>query len=109
LKGQVDTIEAPVATLVEEDIQATGAGSVSELLTRISPQTGSGRGRGGGQPVVLVKGQRVANFRELRNLPPESIRRVEILPETVALKYGFPPDTRVVNLILKPKFRSTSI
>ena len=113
LKGQVDTIEAPIATLDEADIQATGAGSVSELLARISPQTGSGRGRGGGggggQPVVLVNGQRVANFRELRNFPPEAIRRVEILPETVALKYGFPPDTRVVNLILKPKFRSKSI
>jgi outer membrane receptor protein involved in Fe transport len=111
LKGQVDTVEAPIATLNEADIQATGAGSVSELLSRISPQTGSGRGRGGGggQPVVLVNGQRVTNFRELRNFPPEAIRRVEILPESVALKYGFPPDTRVVNLILKPKFRSKSI
>ena len=110
LKGEVDTIEAPIATLDEADIQATGAGSVAELLTRISPQTGSGRGRGGGgQPVVLVNGQRVSSFRELRNFPPEAIRRVEILPESVALKYGFPPDTRVVNLILKPKFRSKSI
>ncbi len=110
IKGQVDTVEAPIATLNEADIQATGASSVGELLTRISPQTGSGRGRGGGgMPVVLVNGQRVTNFRELRNFPPEAIRRVEILPETVALKYGFPPDTRVVNLILKPKFRSKSV
>ncbi len=111
LKGQVDTVEAPVATLDEADIQATGASSVAELLTRISPQTNSGRGRGGngGQPVVLVNGQRVSNFRELRNFPPEAIRRVEILPESVALKYGFPPDSRVVNLILKPKFRSKTL
>ena len=111
LKGQVDTVEAPVATLDEADIQATGASSVAELLTRISPQTNSGRGRGGngGQPVVLVNGQRVTNFRELRNFPPEAIRRVEILPESVALKYGFPPDSRVVNLILKPKFRSKTL
>ncbi len=111
IKGQVDTVEAPVATLNEADIQATGASSVAELLTRISPQTNSGRGRGGngGQPVVLVNGQRVTNFRELRNFPPEAIRRVEILPESVALKYGFPPDSRVVNLILKPKFRSKTL
>ena len=110
--GQVDTVEAPVATLNEADIEATGATSVAELLTRISPQTNSGRGRGGnggGQPVVLVNGQRVTNFRELRNFPPEAIRRVEILPESVALKYGFPPDSRVVNLILKAKFRSKTI
>ena len=111
LRGQVDTAEAPIATLNEADIQATGASSIAELLTRISPQTGSGRGRGGGggTPVVLVNGQRVTNFRELRNFPPEAIRRVEILPESVALKYGFPPDSRVVNLILKPKFRSRSV
>ncbi|MFM5893340.1 MAG: TonB-dependent receptor plug domain-containing protein, partial [Novosphingobium sp.] len=112
IKGKVDTVEAPVATLDEADIQATGATSVAELLSRVSPQTNSGRGRGGsggGQPVVLVNGQRVTNFRELRNFPPEAIRRVEILPESVALKYGFPPDSRVVNLILKAKFRSKTI
>ena len=108
LRGQVETDEAPIATFDENDIQALGASSVGELLSRISPQTGSGRGRasGGGMPVVLVNGQRVTNFREMRNFPPEAIQRVEILPETVALKYGFPPDTRVVNLILKKKFRS---
>ena len=114
LRGQVDTVEAPIAVFDEADIQSTGATSVGELLARISPQTGSGRGRGGGgggggMPVVLVNGQRVTNFRELRNFPPEAIRRVEILPESVALKFGFPPDTRVVNLILKPKFRSRSV
>ncbi|MFM5893646.1 MAG: TonB-dependent receptor, partial [Novosphingobium sp.] len=112
IKGKVDTVEAPVAVLDEADIQATGATSVADLLSRVSPQTNSGRGRGGsggGQPVVLVNGQRVSNFRELRNFPPEAIRRVEILPESVALKYGFPPDSRVVNLILKPKFRSKTI
>ena len=108
LRGQVDTDEAPIASFDENDIQALGASSVGELLSRISPQTGSGRGRaaGGGMPVVLVNGQRVTNFREMRNFPPEAIQRVEILPESVAQKYGFPPDARVVNLILKKKFRS---
>ncbi len=104
--GQVDAAQAPIATLNEDDIAALGAGSVGELLTRIAPQTGSGRGRGGGFPVVLVNGQRITNFREMRNFPPEAIQRVEILPEEVALRFGFPPDTRVVNLILKKKFRS---
>ena len=124
IRGQVDTAETPIATFNEEDITALGASSVGDLLSQISPQTGSGRGRGGGaggggaggggaggggMPVVLVNGQRITSFREMRNFPPEAIRRVEVLPETVALKYGFPPDTRVVNLILKPKFRSKSV
>ncbi len=110
LRGRVDTPLSPVATFDEAEIQAMGVGSVSELLSRVSPQTGSGRGRGeGGMPIVLVNGQRITNFREMRNYPPESIKKVEILPEEVALKFGFPPDTRVVNLILKDKFRSIAV
>ncbi len=60
-------------------------------------------------PLILVNGQRVTNFRELRNYPPEAIKRVEILPEEVALRFGSPPNTRVVNLILKDKFASRAI
>lgn len=106
IKGQVDAPEAPIATLDENDIASLGASSVSQLLERISPQTGSGRGRGSGPPVVLVNGQRITNFREMRNYPPEAIRRVEVLPEEVALRFGFPPDARVVNLILKDNFQN---
>lgn len=109
-RGQIDAPQPAVATFDEKDIQALGAGSIGELLTRIAPQTGSGRGRGGGgMPVILVNGQRITNFREMRNFPPEAIRRIEVLPEEVALRYGFPPDSRVVNLILKPHFRSRSM
>lgn len=104
IKGQVDAPEPPVATYDETDIAALGAASVSELLDRISPQTGSGRGRGNGPPLVLVNGQRITNFREMRDYPPEAIKRVEVLPEEVALRFGFPPDARVVNLILKDNF-----
>lgn len=108
--GQIDAPQAPIATFDETEIQALGAGSVGELLTRVSPQTGSGRGRGGGgMPLVLVNGQRITNFREMRNYPPEAIKRVEILPEEVALRFGAPPNTRVVNLILKDNFSSRSL
>ncbi len=62
--GQIDAPQAPIATFDETEIQALGAGSVGELLTRVSPQTGSGRERGGGgMPLVLVNGQRITNFR----------------------------------------------
>lgn len=108
LRGQVETDQPPVATYDEAEIAALGAGSITELLGRVSPQTGSGRGRGG-QPVILVNGQRITNFREMRNFPPEAIRRMEVLPEEVALKYGFAPDARVINFILKDNFRSRSV
>ncbi|WP_421839327.1 TonB-dependent receptor [Novosphingobium sp.] len=106
VRGEVETAVPPIITLSEDDIAAYGAGSLQALLTALAPQTGTGRGRGDGTPSVLLNGLRIASFREIRSIPPEAIRRVEVLPEEVALKYGFRPDQRVVNFILKDKFRS---
>ncbi|MEO6114203.1 MAG: TonB-dependent receptor plug domain-containing protein, partial [Sphingomicrobium sp.] len=91
------------------DIRATGATSISELLDAVAAQTGSARGRDGGRPVLLLNGQRISGFRELRDLPPEAIERMEILPEEVALKYGYSADQRVVNIVLRRRFNSTSV
>ena len=106
IKGQVDAAQPPVAVFDEEAIASYGVGSIQELLTAISPQTSSGRGRGDGMPVILLNGMRISGFREMRGLPPEAIRRVEVLPEEVALKFGYRPDQRVVNFILKDSFSS---
>lgn len=106
IPGQVEAAQPPLAVMDEEDIAAYGVNSISDLLDAISPQTGTGRGRGATMPVILVNGQRITSFRELRDYPPEAIRRVEILPEEVALRFGYAPDQRVVNFILKDHFRS---
>ena len=108
LPGAVDTPYAPIQTFDEEDIAAYGASSIAELLAAIAPQTGSGRGRGSGRPIILVNGQRITNFREMRNIPPEAIRQMQVLPEEVALKFGYSANLRVVNLILKDKFAATT-
>ena len=92
--------------LNSRDVRATGATSIQELLAAIAPQTGSARGRGG--PVLLLNGQRISGFGEVRDLPPEAIERVEILPEEVALKYGYSADQRVVNIVLRRRFNSTA-
>src|SRR5688572_6989416 len=91
------------------DIRATGATSISELLDSVASQASSARGRGGGRPIVLLSGQRISGFREIRDLPAEAIERMEILPEEVALKYGYAADQRVVNIVLRRRFNSTSI
>ncbi|WP_309622692.1 TonB-dependent receptor [Novosphingobium sp.] len=109
LRGQLETPQQPIAVLNEGDIQALGVGSIGELVARVAPQTGSGRGRSDGQPVIMVNGQRITNFREMRNFPPEAIQRVEILPEETAQRYGYPPDSRVINLILKKKYRAFAV
>ncbi len=98
----------PEKTLDPRDVRATGATNITELLDAIAPEIGSARGRGGEQPVLLLNGQRISSFRELRDIPTEAIIRVEILPEEVALKYGYRADQRVVNIVLRQRFRSTA-
>ena len=106
IKGQVEVVQPPIAVLDEEEIASYGVDSLQDLVAALAPQIGTGRGRGDGGPVFLVNGMRVSNFREIRSLPPEAVRRVEILPEEVALKFGYRPDSRVVNFILKDHFRA---
>ena len=109
LRDQVDAPQPPLVVYGEEDIAAFGASSIGDLVAQAAPQTGSGRGRGGGHPVILFNGQRISNFREMRNIPPEAIRRMEVLPEEVALRFGYSPDQRVINFILKPDYSSKSL
>lgn len=101
----VSDIQADV-TLSPQDIDAFGASSLADLLQQLSPQTRSGRGRGGDAPVVLINGRRVSGFAEIRNIPPEAIQRVDVLPEETALSYGFRADQRVVNFVLRDQFRA---
>jgi hypothetical protein len=95
-------------TLTSRDIRATGATNISDLLDSLASQLGSARGRSSGRPILLLNGQRISGFREMRDLPPEAIERMEILPEEVALKYGYAADQRVVNIVLRRRFNSTS-
>ena len=107
-RGSVIGDIPPEKTLTSRDIRATGATSINELLDSLESQIGSARGRSGGRPILLLNGQRISGFRELRDLPPEAIERMEILPEEVALKYGYSADQRVVNIVLRRRFNSTS-
>jgi len=90
------------------DIQSYGVSTLTELLTELAPQTNSSQGRGGETPVVLLNGKRISGFQEVRDIPTEAILRVDILPEEAALKYGFTADQKVVNFVLRPRFRSAT-
>ena len=106
-RGSVVGDIPPERTFDSRDVRATGATNINELLEALAPEIGSARGRSGGRPVTLLNGQRISSFRELRDIPTEAISRVEILPEEVALKYGYRADQKVVNIVLRQRFRST--
>jgi hypothetical protein len=97
----------PETILKSRDVKATGATSFDELLDAIAPDIGVARGAGAARPLVLLNGRRVSNYRELRDIPIEAISRVDILPEQVALKYGYPPDQKVVNVVLQNRYSET--
>ncbi len=107
-RGSVQGDIEPEITLDAEQLRAYGASNIAELLTALEPLTRSARGRGSGGPVVLLNGRRTSGFQEIRNIPTEAIERTEILPEEVALTYGFSADQRVVNIVLKAQFRQAT-
>jgi hypothetical protein len=91
------------------DIRAYGVSSVADLLAELAPEITSARGRGGEAPAVLLNGRRISSFAEIRDLPTEAILRVDILPEEVALKYGYSADQKVVNIVLRRRFRALTV
>ena len=108
IRGSVITDVPAIEVLEAADISSYGASSLEDLLAALGPQTTSARGRGSGRPAILLNGRRISGFREIRDLPPEAIERVEVFPEELALQYGFSPDQRVINFILKKNFDSLS-
>lgn len=105
LHGSVQADVPPVLELNEADIAAYGSGSIADLISALGSQVQGG----GGPPVILVNGMRISSFRELRSYPPEAIEKVEVFPEEVAQRYGYSPDQRVVNFILKRNYASREI
>ena len=108
-RGSVVGEAVPEITLDQREIRALGVSSVDELLAVLEPQLSSGRGRGGGRPITLVNGMRISSYAEIRDLPPEAIVRMEILPEEVSLRYGYRADQRVVNFVLRRRFNATTV
>ncbi|NUQ18490.1 MAG: TonB-dependent receptor plug domain-containing protein [Sphingomonas sp.] len=106
-RGSVVGDIPPVNVLDSHDVKATGASSFDELLEAIAPDIGVARGSGSARPLVLLNGRRVSSYRELRDIPIEAVSRVDILPDEVALKYGYPPDQKVVNVVLQNRFTET--
>ncbi|WP_298160809.1 TonB-dependent receptor [Brevundimonas sp.] len=106
LRGAVQGDIPPDLSLDADQLRAYGASNIAELLTALEPLTRSSRSSSG--PVILLNGRRTSGFQEIRNIPFEAIERTDILPEQVALTYGYTADQRVVNIVLKAQFRQAT-
>lgn len=108
LRGSVITEVPPIVELDANDVASYGVSSIEDLVSELTSQTTSNRGRGSGRPIVLINGQRTSGFRDIRDLPPEAIKSVQVFPEELALQYGYAPDARVINFILQDDYTGFS-
>jgi hypothetical protein len=105
-RGSVNTDVPPTLTYNALALKTYGADNVEELINALGPTVKSARVGENGSPVVLLNGRRVSGFAEVANIPTEAIERLEVFPETVARKFGYRPDQKVVNVVTYAKFSS---
>ena len=103
--GSVIADVAPVAVLDAAQLRSLGT-NLDDILRQLKPLTTSASGA---DPVFLLNGRRVSGYQEIQSLPPEAIERTEVMPETEASRFGFPPTVRLVNFITKRHFRALGV
>ena len=91
----------PLLELSPSELDSYGADTLSDLVTALRPLTRSSRTDQ--MAVVLINGH-LAGQTEFDNLPREAVERVEVLPESVALQYGFSENQRVLNFVLREHY-----
>ncbi|HWW11170.1 MAG TPA: TonB-dependent receptor, partial [Brevundimonas sp.] len=91
----------PETELNEGEIDNLGAYDIGEAIAQISRNLGLDR-----PPVLIINGRQVVNPGDFMGFPPDALVRVEVLPQQAAAIYGEDPSSRVLNLVLKPEFRS---
>jgi iron complex outermembrane receptor protein len=123
----------PVQIITHEEIERSGATTVSELMARVSAnvlgandrtsqfsdQPGLSsinlRGIGDGSTLVLLNGRRVANYAfdggavDVNSIPLSAVDRVEILKDGASAIYGTDAIAGVVNIILRRDFQGVEL
>ena len=102
-RGETIGGAAPLLELSPSELESYGVDTLSDLVDALKPLTRSSRSDQ--LPVILINGH-LAGQVEFQNIPREAIERVEVLPETVALQYGFSENQRVLNFILRAHYRA---
>jgi hypothetical protein len=96
----------PLLEISPSELDSYGVDTLSDLVDALRPLTRSSRSDQ--MAVVLING-RLAGPTEFDNLPREAIERVEVLPESVALQYGFSENQRVLNFVLREHYAAIPV
>ncbi len=128
---------APITIITREDIELTGATTVSDVLRGLT-ENGSDsynesftngfapgsasvslRGLGSSRTLVLLNGRRVANFGfaqninetgvDLNSIPLSAVDRVEVLKDGASAIYGSDAIAGVINVILRKDFEGNEV
>jgi len=133
-RAQAETIEN-VQVITQKDIERSGKSTVAELLRDLSANVGNSysessvngaapgaagiglRGLSQKNTLVLLNGQRLANygfaenlqdtFVDLNVIPANAVERIEVLKNGASAIYGSDAVAGVVNVILKQDFDGT--
>lgn len=93
----------PDDTLPDTLIKGFGADTVGDVLARLRARSGSS------EFSIVVNGRPVGSLDAIEALPPEALAKIDILPASAAGQLGVPGDARIINLQLRPRFRSTAL
>jgi hypothetical protein len=107
-RGKAEGPAQPELTLDASEIQATGASTVQDLVTLLAAEITTGE-PDAPPPVYLANGRRISGFQEISGLPSQAIERMDVLPPASAIAYGYRPNQKVVNFVLRKHFRSAAV
>lgn len=107
-RGKAEGPAQPELTLDASEIQATGASTVQDLVNLLAVEISTGD-PDAPPPVYLANGRRISGFSEISGLPSQAIERMDVLPPASAVAYGYRPNQKVVNFVLRKRFRSLAV
>lgn len=107
VRGKAQGPAQPELTLDASEIQATGASTIQDLVSLLAAEITTGE-PDAPPPIYLANGRRISGFQEISGLPSQAIERMDVLPPATALAYGYRPNQRVVNFVLRKRFRSVA-
>lgn len=102
--GSIDTDIEPLERFTLEDLQKMGVGDARGLLRALGSRA---RSADGSPPITVINGRAPTREDEVYGLPIEAFQRIDLFPEQVATKFGYPATRKVLNFATKPWFRAT--